>query len=250
MRAPRTCRFILPALLVVVSATALASLSPVSQDAAAPGGRLDRFRAAAAPAPGPALVSVPGRFSGYTNYWHDIAWTRSQYGNLFQMSALDPAAAVAQAKRDTAEELGLAGLDMEEGFLAAYAAGPVRPLENPALGALESALAGAEDSLLVSAPFSSELGRRLAASAPAAAPAAGRQARAADYAPVRAFLLRDGSRRLFVVLSDSAPGRARFASLLADTASVLARFDLHRGWFGTGTLLHSVTCFPGHPLEV
>jgi hypothetical protein len=30
----------------------------------------------------------------------------------------------------------------------------------------------------------------------------------------------------------------------------LAVYDLHRGWFGTGTLLHSVTCFPGHPLEV
>ena len=28
------------------------------------------------------------------------------------------------------------------------------------------------------------------------------------------------------------------------------KYALHRGWFGTGTLLHSVTCQPGHPLEV
>jgi hypothetical protein len=31
---------------------------------------------------------------------------------------------------------------------------------------------------------------------------------------------------------------------------ITSRYDMHRGWFGTGTLLHSVTCHPGHPLEV
>jgi hypothetical protein len=250
MSAPRTVRIVLPALIAALSFSTSAAAFPASQDPAAAGGRLDRFRAAPAPKIGSALVRTPGRFSGYTNYWQDIAWTRHQYGNLFQMSTLDPTAAVVQAKRDTAEELGLAGLDMEEGFLAEYAADRARRLDHPNPAAIESALAGSAESVLVSAPFASEAGRRLAALAPAAAPFAGRQAKAKDYAPVRAFILRDGPRRLYAVLSDSSAARARFVSLLADAVSVLSRFDLHRGWFGTGTLLHSVTCFPGHPLEV
>ena len=44
--------------------------------------------------------------------------------------------------------------------------------------------------------------------------------------------------------------RRRLKELLAGLRDVVDRYDLHRGWFGTGTLLHSVTCHPGHPLEV
>ena len=51
--------------------------------------------------------------------------------------------------------------------------------------------------------------------------------------------------------SPKMPGdRRRFKELLAGLRDVVDRYDLHRGWFGTGTLLHSVTCHPGHPLEV
>lgn len=250
MSAPRTARFVLPALLALAFISAIAARPGFSQGGAASGARLDRFRTAPTAAPASPLIRTPGRFSGYTNFWHDMAWTRHQYGNLFQLSTLDAEAAVAQAKRDMAEELGLAGLDMEEGFLSAYAASSVRALDDPSLAAVESALAGSAASILVSAPFDSEAGRKLAAMAPPAGSAGGRQAKALGYAPLRAFILRDGSRPLFAALSDSREARARFTALLAETAAVLARFELHRGWFGTGTLLHSVTCFPGHPLEV
>lgn len=233
---------------VAILSAALHAAAPAAQS----GGRLERFKAATARPAGASspMIRTRGSFSGYTNYWHDIAWVRHQYGNLFQMSVPDAAAAAAQAKRDTAEELGLPGLDMEEGFLAEYLAGPVRRLDDPALAALEAGLAGPDRPLIVTAPFSSEAGRRLAAMAPPSGPAAGRQARAEGYAPVRAFLLRDGAEKLFVVLAEKPEARARYASLLDEAASVVSRFDLHRGWFGTGTLLHSVTCFPGHPLEV
>ncbi len=237
------------AILALVGLLSAASLgaAPAAQSAS----RLDRFKPVAAQAmPASPMIRTRGSFSGYTNYWHDIAWVWHQYGNLFQMSVPDPAAAAAQAKRDTAEELGLPGLDMEEGFLAEFLAGPVERLDHPDLAALESALAGSDRPLIVAAPFSSEAGRRLAAMAPPISPAAGHQARAMAYAPVRAFILRDGTRKLFVVLAEKPEARSRLASLLDEAASVVARFDLHRGWFGTGTLLHSVTCFPGHPLEV
>ncbi len=234
------------ALIGLLSPTSLGA-APAAQTAS----RLDRFKPVAAQAmPASPMIRTHGSFSGYTNYWHDIAWTWNQYGNLFQMSVPDATAAAAQAKRDTAEELGLPGLDMEEGFLAEFLAGPVERLDDPGLAALESALAGSDRPLIVAAPFSSEAGRRLAAMAPPMKPAAGRQARAIAFAPVRAFVLRDGTRRLFVVLAEKPEARVRLASLLDEAASVVARFDLHRGWFGTGTLLHSVTCFPGHPLEV
>ncbi len=32
--------------------------------------------------------------------------------------------------------------------------------------------------------------------------------------------------------------------------AILGRYDLHKGWFGTETLLKSVTCMQGHPLDV
>ena len=76
------------------------------------------------------------------------------------------------------------------------------------------------------------------------------QRNAVDYAEARAFVLEDGPRRLFAVLADAPKTRDRIRALLAGVEDVAGRYDLHRGWFGASTLLHSVTCFPGHPLEV
>ncbi|HBE39682.1 MAG TPA: hypothetical protein DDW27_00445, partial [Bacteroidales bacterium] len=38
--------------------------------------------------------------------------------------------------------------------------------------------------------------------------------------------------------------------LLENTKKVVSSYDMHKGWFGTETLLKSVTCTPGHPLEI
>jgi hypothetical protein len=210
---------------------------------------LDRFKSAAS---SPAMITTAGQFNGYTNYWHDVYWTWSQYGNLYLISQPDVAKSIAQNKIDIAEELGIPGLSLAEGFLNAWLKARVREFENPGVAELEKALAGG-DALVYAAP-SSAVGARLLAVLPDPTPGGeeprGHQRNARDYHSVRACLLESGTRKLFAVVTDLPDCRRRFRELLANLRDVLGRFDLHRGWFGTGTLLHSVTCFPGHPLEV
>src|SRR4030043_1937774 len=86
------------------------------------------------------VIKTPGQFNGYTNYWHSIFWEWQQYGNIFQLSIPDVARTIAQSKVDTAEELGITGLEMQEGFLDALVASPVEELENPPLEEVEKTL--------------------------------------------------------------------------------------------------------------
>jgi hypothetical protein len=210
---------------------------------------LDRFKFAG---PSSAPIKTSGEFSGYTNYWHSISWNWSQYGNLYLISQPDVAKSIAQNKADTAEELGVPGLWLSEGFLDAYLKGVVREFEDPDPATLERALD--QGDTLVWVKPDSVLGQTLLGRLP------GREARgtnlrshqrnARGFHDVPAFFLSSGGRRLFAVVTDCAHCRGRVRELLANVRDVLNRYDLHRGWFGTGTLLHSVTCFPGHPLEV
>jgi hypothetical protein len=198
------------------------------------------------------IIKTAGQFSGYTNYWHSLFWEWQQYGNLFQLSIPDVAKTIAQSKLDTAEELGIPGLLMQEGFLAALLTGSVHELKDPTLDEVEKALF--ESDLLIYINPASELGKRLGQELAGEwdwRPMLGsHQLRAADFQDVRAFYLEKGDRKIFVVLADSVEDRNRFRKLTAGARVVLDKYDLHRGWFGTGTLLHSVTCQPGHPLEV
>jgi hypothetical protein len=244
------CRLIL-LLLAGLTAT---GLSGQARQAEAQGGVLARLHPPAAVASGrlPSPIATPGRFSGYTNYWQDLSWTWHQYGNFFQMSVPNVDAAIRQAKVDMAEELGVPGLSMAEGFIQGYLGGPLQVLDDPTPADLEKALAGPAARVLVFAPASKEPGRGLSKkSGETALPAElSHQRQAKDFRPVQAFVLEDGPRFLFAVLADNASDRTRVRELLADVEAVTKGFDLHRGWFGASTLLHSVTCFPGHPLEI
>ncbi len=224
-----------------------ATLSPAATD-----DRLGSFVRSSGPAPAASGVVSNGRFSGYTNYWQSAAWSWSQHGNLFLISRPDVARAIAQNKADIAEELGIPGLVLDEGFLDAWIRSDAAELEEPAAEALEKALSRRD--ILVWVKPTSPLGAQLLAKAPGLAGAraalGSHQAGASDYHELVAFALADGERRLFPVISDCAECRRRFKDLLAGLRSVIGRYDLHRGWFGAGTLLHSVTCHPGHPLEV
>jgi hypothetical protein len=197
-------------------------------------------------------IKTPGQFNGYTNYWHSIFWEWQQYGNLFQLSIPDVARTIAQCKVDTAEELGIPGLRLQEGFLAALLSAPVPELENPAREEVEKSLG--ESSLLIYVDTATELGKKLAQENSEEADwrrtLRSHQLNAADFRDVRAFYLEKGDRKLFVVLTEAKEDRKNFRQLVGGVREVLAKYDLHRGWFGTGTLLHSVTCHPGHPLEV
>lgn len=44
--------------------------------------------------------------------------------------------------------------------------------------------------------------------------------------------------------------RSQVRELIGNVESLMTQYDLHRGWFGTGTMFYSVTCWPGHPLDV
>ncbi len=198
------------------------------------------------------IIKTPGEFSGYTNYWHSLYWEWRQYGNLFQLSLPDISKTIAQNKVDTAEELGIPGLEMQEGFLAALLAGPVEELENPTSEEVEKRLAGSD--LLIYVDPATELGKRLAKINPGGGGwrqgLRSHQFNAAGFRRVRAFCLEKTGRKFFAVLDEGATDREHFRALISGVREVLEKYDLHRGWFGTGTLLHSVTCHPGHPLEV
>ena len=205
-------------------------------------------------APETEAVATDGQFNGYTNFWHDIFWRQYRYGNLFQMSLPQIDKSVAQNKVDVAGELGIPGLLLEEGFLAGLISGPYEELSEPSLAALRDALGRAPVQKLIFAGETTETGTALLAkyrtTFPSREALKSHQFNTEGFQLVRAFVLSDGTRRLFVVLSDEAVARSRMRELIQSAVDVVRGFDLHRGWFGTGTLLHSVTCFPGHPLEV
>jgi len=213
---------------------------------------LDGYKSPGVSLPPAGPIFNAGQFNGYTNYWHSIYWRWGQYGNLYQISLPDVSKSIFQCKVDTAEELGIPGLLMEEGFLDGLLKAPYAELSGPDLAAIEKGLAHAN--LLVYADPAGETGKRLAAMLP---PDSDRrrslgshQFNARDFHDVRAFALEKEGRKLFAVLTGCEGCRDRLKGLIRSVAEVLATKTLHRGWFGTGTLLHSVTCHPGHPLEV
>ncbi len=234
----------------VLLATALLMADPVRAAGQDPLARFVRVSGPAA-APG-APVEYQGRFSGYTNYWQTIAWRWEQYGNLFLIGQPDVRQAIDQNKADIAEELGLPGLVLDEGFLDAWLKSKAVELEDPDAGRLGMALA--KGNVLAwmkpGTDLSADLLGRGKLTGGARNVSASHQAGASDFHEIPAFVLSDGTRMLFVVQAGRPADRRRFRDLLTGMRGVFERYDLHRGWFGTGTLLHSVTCHPGHPLEV
>jgi hypothetical protein len=196
-----------------------------------------------------------GRFSGYTNYWQTIAWRWRQRGNLFLIGQPDIREAISQNSAAIAEELGLPGLSLDEGFLDAWLRSDPTDIQDPDAGALRRAL-DRGDALVWLDP-SSQLGRALFLKAgmdteyvPSDADKVPHQYRSSNFRLINTLVLSDGIRRLFVVAAKEPADRRRLKELLTVLRDIVGRYDLHRGWFGTGTLLHSVTCHPGHPLEV
>ena len=216
--------------------------------------RLEDFKPVPSFLSGIRPVMTPGQFNGYTNYWHSIYWTWHQYGNLYQISVPDVMKAFFQSKVDIAEELGVPGLYLEEGFLDGLLSGPFQELDTPTLADIEKALAASRRNLLIHTTLSSGagmwIGKAVRSGPPPWKMLKSHQANAEDFREVRASVLENGTRRLFVVFTDDPDRSARVKKLIREVVDVLGRYDMHRGWFASGTLLHSVTCFPGHPLEV
>ncbi|MEI7523564.1 MAG: hypothetical protein WCJ95_04495, partial [Mariniphaga sp.] len=71
-----------------------------------------------------------------------------------------------------------------------------------------------------------------------------------NFKEVNLFYLEYGVRKIFVVETADPEGLKRIKELLESTKKILSTFDLRKGMFGAETLLKSVTCVQGHPLEI
>ena len=220
--------------------------------AAANGQSLDHFKYSGSFDPLENTIQTEGQFNGYTNYWHDVFWKWQRYGNLFQMSIPNVNYSIAQSKVDIAEELDIPGLQMQEGFLNGLLIEPYRTLEQPSRMILEEAFN--RGNFLIYIDPATAVGKDLMKKLPKnnhwKSKLKSHQFDLEQYHELKAFYLENGSNRLFVVASNCSNCRNQFKELIEKVQNTLRKYDLHRGWFGAGTLLHSVTCHPGHPLEV
>ena len=192
------------------------------------------------------------QFNGYTNYWHDIYREDITYGNLFKIAIPKTDYSIAQAKVDIAEDLGIPGLSMQEGFLSDLLSSSYLLLDQPSAQKLNQSVGN--DNILALIDPVSETGKMLADKMTKTDPWKGKlkshQFGAKNFTEVNAYTLRKGTRKIFVISSRNTEFREFVLKLIENSKDLLARFDLHRGWFGTGSLLKSVTITPGHPLEI
>ena len=191
----------------------------------------------------------PFAFNGYTTHWQDVYRQQVRYGNLYKINIPDLEKNILQSKINIAEDMGMTGLQMQEGFFNGLTTASCTVLDNPSLDELQTAL-GSANNMLVFADRTSDTGEKLY-SRYACEPLNlnSHHTKAADYAVTEAFILTSGKKTLYVVLGRQEQ-LERFKAILAETEQVLKAYDLKRGWFGAETLINSVTCTPGNPVEV
>jgi hypothetical protein len=233
-------------LLAVFCVTAIISPVVLAQD-------LEKFRYSPAEAPGSGYVVHENDFHGYTNHWQDRYSRWIRYGNLFKLAVSDVKKTILQSKVDAAEDIGLPGLVMEEGFMYGVLKKDPVVLDGPSVAEISDKVKSGD--VLVFTDPASETGKKLMSAVPQEAmhwpeELGSHQYGAADLVHVYAFILSDGEKSIYVVASSDADAREHMKSLIRRTKKVVDSYDLKKGWFGAYTLHNSVTCTPGHPLEV
>jgi hypothetical protein len=192
------------------------------------------------------------QFNGYTNYWQDNYYKWFRYGNLFKKAVADIDRTILQSKLDVAEDMGFPGLVMQEGFISDLFKSEYILLEYPSLVILEEALAKGD--ILILSDIESEMGQRLLGLTnydydwPEYLKS--HQFNARDLKRITAFQLSDGNRNIFAILTDDRNQAGSLLQLIKETKIILDKYQMHKGWFGAKTLLNSVTCTPGHPIEL
>ncbi len=198
------------------------------------------------------VISSEIQFNGYTNYWHDTYNHWYRYGNLYKMAVPNVEKTIQQSKVDIAEDLGLPGLILQEGFFSGLLAEPFMVLTEPKQSILEKNLA--KQNALIFIDPNTEIGKKITAKLPSDNKWQDRikshQYGAVDLKMVDAFYLNNGDRKLFVVSSSDEKTRKLVQKQIDNAMEVVEKYDLHKGWFGAESLLKSVTCMGGHPLEV
>ena len=159
---------------------------------------------------------------------------------------------IAQSKVDIADDIKIPGLSLQEGFLNNLLKGKYVLLDQPSLQKLGESTGN--NNVLVLVDPDTEAGKKLADKLPKddawKEKLKSHQFGAKDFTEVNAFYLENGTKRIFVISSKSKEFRDKVSEIIDNTKTLLEKYDLHRGWFGAGTLLKSVTITPGHPLEV
>ena len=194
-------------------------------------GPLAGFKQTAADPIGP-VAEHQFTFNGYTDHWQDVYRTHYKYANLYRMNIPDLEKSIDQYKKDLAVQLGLPGFKMQEGFIAALAGGESKILDDPSEDAIKEAFRTSE-TVLAFIGTSSPLARALKAEGTGAS----------------AGIFRKGGKTLLAAFGSSSE-LASFKDLLQQTLKVISEYDLKRGWFGAETLVRSVTCTPGNPIDV
>lgn len=198
------------------------------------------------------MVTEQFQFNGYTNYWHNIFRDQIRYGNLFKITVPKMDYTIAQARVDLATELGIPGLAMQEGFMNSILREQYTILDQPSLQKINESVAAGN--VLAIVDPSTDAGKKLTEKLPSDYIWKDRlksyQYGARDFTDVMVFFLENGNRKIFVVASASKEMRDKTLAMMESTKKLLSKYDIHKGWFGAETLLKSVTCTPGHPLEV
>ncbi len=107
----------------------------------------------------PIPIRTETQFNGYTNFWHDDYKEWYRYGGLFKMSIANPEYTIEQSKVDVAEDMGLPGFSMQEGFLSGLLSTNYSVLSYPAPAAI--AREAGNGNLLITATDQSETGQLL-----------------------------------------------------------------------------------------
>jgi hypothetical protein len=187
------------------------------------------------------------QFNGYTNYWHDSYEKWVRYGNLFKMVVPDISSNIAQSKVDIAEDMGLPGLSMQEGFINGLMTESFSTLDQPSVSQIEQSIQ--KGNLLILLDPNSEAGKKVAGKYSGSHLLKdSHQLGAKDLVKVNAFVLQKDKRKIFVVTSKNSDYRNKVKQFIDNAIQVVKDYDLHRGWIGA-TLSKSDTC-SSHRLDL
>jgi hypothetical protein len=194
------------------------------------------------------IIPSSTSFNGYTNYWHDEYKNVYRYGNLFKMAHPDVEKTISQSKLNVAEDLQLNGLDMQEGFISHLLQKKYDVAWYPSAAEIQTG-SFRKNLLVVLDPLSKEA-RGLHYTTNWRQQLNSHQLGAANFSNINAFIAkRNNIKTAFIITSDSAQAR-RMIELIGRAKTQLQTYKLYKGWFGAETLLKSVTCVQGHPLEI
>ena len=192
------------------------------------------------------------QFNGYTNHWQNSYTGIYRYGNLFKMAVPDVSKTILQSKINVAEDLGMPGLLMQEGFISKLLSASFKQINNPTVEQLEDKIK-ADDVLIVVKP-ASEVGKKVEDIARSVfdwtVGLKSYQYNDPGLEIIKAYSLISGDRQLFVISAGSDEQAEKLIEMIDQTRELLSEYRLEKGWFGAATLLKSVTCTPGHPIEV